>query len=121
MCKRLLVLLLVLCFVSSASATLVHNWEFDGNTNDTSGNGNHGTFSGDTAVYVPGIPGDPGGQALDFSDDTVDDLTTSGAARPAIGGSLLLLCLRHLVAGCLRAAQEIRRCARDGGRKTDYG
>lgn len=47
-----------------SAATLVHQWSFEGNLNDTSGSGNHGTLSGGdgTADYVAGASG----QAIDL-------------------------------------------------------
>ena len=50
MCRKLLVLLMVLGFVGSVQAAVVTTWEFDDNTNDTTGS-NHGTLTG-TATYV---------------------------------------------------------------------
>lgn len=86
MCKRLLVLLFVLGFVSSASAGLVHEWLFENNLLDTSGSGNHGTASGDPQ-FVERIQywgGDPyyqfdyGGTCMYFDgDDKVEDLTAN--------------------------------------------
>ncbi len=54
----------------AAVSGLVGEWHFDGNAQDSSGNGNHGTISG--ATFVTGISG----QALSF--DGVNDYVTSG-------------------------------------------
>jgi len=55
MYRKLLLLVMVLAFVGSVQAALVHEWEFDSsNTNDTSGSGNTGTVTG-TATYVDGV------------------------------------------------------------------
>lgn len=54
-----LVLILAVCSLSQA-ATKVLEWKFDGNTNDTSGNGINGieyTMSGDPVTYDTGING----------------------------------------------------------------
>ena len=53
MCRKLLLLLLVLGFVGSVQAALVHEWEFDNNVSDTSGSGNHGTVTGTTSYVSP--------------------------------------------------------------------
>lgn len=42
--------------LSAPAATLVADWSFNGNTNDSSGNGNNGTISGSTS-YVTGKSG----------------------------------------------------------------
>jgi hypothetical protein len=53
--------------VQPNSAGLVGQWEFEGNANDSSGNGNHGTLNG-TAQIVPDVA--PGrGQVLDVAED----------------------------------------------------
>jgi len=54
MCRKVLLLIMVLTFVGSVQAALVHEWEFESNTNDTSGSGNTGTVTG-TATYVDGV------------------------------------------------------------------
>jgi hypothetical protein len=53
MCRKLLILLMVLGFVGSVQAALVHEWEFDNNVSDTSGSGNHGTVTGTTTYVSP--------------------------------------------------------------------
>jgi hypothetical protein len=65
MCKKILVLLLVLGFASSAFATKVFEWSFEDNLQDTV-NGNHGTEVGSIS-YVDGIPGLPGSKAAYFN------------------------------------------------------
>ena len=56
------------------AATLVNQWKFDGNVNDTSGNNNSGTLTGSGSSYVPGVFGD---QALYLG--TNDMVTTTNA------------------------------------------
>lgn len=58
----------------SQAATLVNQWKFDGNVNDTSGNNNNGTLTGGGSSYVPGVFGD---QALYLA--TNDMVTTTNA------------------------------------------
>jgi hypothetical protein len=70
---------MVLGFVGSVQAALVHEWDFNGNTSDTSGSGNHGTLSG-TSSYVNGVDywKTGSGQALSLDGSTkVEDLTAS--------------------------------------------
>ncbi len=59
--------------VTAADPLCVSHWALDGNLQDSSPQGNHGTFSGDAAgeTYVEGFDGTPGG-ALLF--DGVDDI-----------------------------------------------
>ena len=76
----LITVVFVLGLFSDAMAvppTVVHEWKFDGNAQDSSGNNNHGTMTGFVPnPWVTGIAG----QALDFdgSDDTVDNLAAGG-------------------------------------------
>jgi len=42
--------------VPTRAATLVNQWRFDGNANDTSGSGNNGTVTG-SPIYTAGIFG----------------------------------------------------------------
>jgi hypothetical protein len=58
--------LLALCFASPLMAGVVAEYKFDGNTNDTSGNGNHLTLVGNAALGS-GVVG--GGLVLDGSGD----------------------------------------------------
>jgi hypothetical protein len=60
------------------SATLLHNWTFDGNANDSVGSAN-GTVNGGTATYVAGQVGQA--ISLDGIDDYVS--TTAGTIVPA--------------------------------------
>ena len=57
---------LMLCLAGSASADLMGHWPLDGDANDVSGNGRHGTLMGDP-VFIDGAMG----MALSF--DGVDD------------------------------------------------
>ena len=57
-------------------AGLVGYFKFDGNLQDSSGLGNHGTFYGGTPVYVPDRNGNPN-SAIQF--DGVDDYVLFGA------------------------------------------
>ncbi len=68
---------------ASASGALVHQWSFDDNLLDSSGSGNHGTFSGGTETYVAGRFGS--GISL-TAGDAVDNLAaTLGSAGGANG------------------------------------
>ena len=84
MIKKLLLLVLVLGFVSSVQATVVVQWEFEDNVNDTSGQANHGSFLGGTASYVAGVDG---GKALDLdgSDDRVVNLAATNLPLAGTG------------------------------------
>jgi hypothetical protein len=65
MCKKLIFLtslVLVLSMAGNASAGVVAHWKFDGNFEDSSGNGHDGTPNGDP-VFVPGHFG----QALELT------------------------------------------------------
>ena len=76
MCRKLLLLVLVLGFVGSVQAALVHEWDFDSNVTDGSGSGNHGTLTG-TATYVDPVDAWNGGtgKALSLNGATkVEDL-----------------------------------------------
>jgi hypothetical protein len=67
---------MVLGFVGSVQAALVHEWEFDNNVSDTSGSGNHGTVTG-TTTYVDPVDDWCGGtgKAFYFNEATkVEDL-----------------------------------------------
>ena len=75
MCRKLLILFMVLGFVSSASAGLVLEWEFEDNTNDTAGS-NHGTVVSGTATYVTGVKqGNPHGKAISLNGSTMVEKT----------------------------------------------
>ncbi len=53
MCRKstlLITLVLVLCSVVNAQTSLVGHWAFEGNFNDSSGNGNHATAHGNAAI-----------------------------------------------------------------------
>ncbi len=67
--KMLAIPVLVLGLVGSASAALVAHYEFEGNANDSSGNGLHGTAHGGPS-YLGGMFGQAIG--LDGVDDYVD-------------------------------------------------
>jgi hypothetical protein len=87
MFRKLLVLLMVLGFVGSVQAALVHEWELDGNTNDTSGSGNHGTVTG-TASYVDGVDywKTSSGQAFYLNGSTrIEDLAASNLPLQSTG------------------------------------
>ena len=74
--RKLLILIMVLGLVGSVQAALVTTWEFDNNTNDTTGS-NHGTLTG-TATYVSPVDDWCGatGKALYLDGSTkVEDLT----------------------------------------------
>ena len=78
MCRKLLLILMVLGFVGSVQAAVVTTWEFDNNTNDTTGS-NHGSVSG-TASYVSPVDDWNGGtgKAFHFDEATqVADTSTS--------------------------------------------
>ncbi len=64
--------------VEPDSAGLVAYYSFDGNANDGSGNGHHGTLNGGP-TYVAGVQGN----ALDF--DGVDDYVSTGKNASALG------------------------------------
>jgi xanthosine utilization system XapX-like protein len=66
MCRKLLILLMVLGFVGSVQAALVHEWEFDNNVSDTSGSGNTGTVTG-TAAYADPVDDWNGGTGKSFA------------------------------------------------------
>jgi len=51
----IVVLLLVCAGSAMADPNLVGHWKFDGNANDSSGNGNNGTLYGDHSSYVSGM------------------------------------------------------------------
>jgi len=72
---------LMLAGTSAHAAALLHNWTFDGNTNDSAGSAN-GTF-GDANVSGENYVAGQVGQALTF--DGVDDFveTAAGAIVPA--------------------------------------
>jgi hypothetical protein len=87
MCRKLLVLILVLGFVGSVQAALVHEWEFEGNASDTSGSGNTGTITG-TASYVDGVDywKVSSGQAIYLNGSTkVEDLAASNLPQASTG------------------------------------
>jgi len=67
--------------VEPSSAGLIGHWKFDGNTQDSSGRGNHGTSGVTPAAYVAGRVGS---NAMDFRgadyvviDGVVDDITST--------------------------------------------
>ena len=87
MCRKLLVLIMVLGFVGSVQAALVHEWELDNNVSDTSGSGNHGTLTG-TATYVAPVDDwcSATGKAMSFNGSTkIEDLATSNIPIASTG------------------------------------
>ena len=65
------------------AATLVNQWKFDGNVNDTSGNNNNGTLAGGGSSYGPGVFG---GQGLYLgTNDMV--ITTNAVDLPSAANS----------------------------------
>ena len=87
MCRKLLLLIMVLGFVGSVQAALVHEWNFNDNLSDTSGSGNHGTLTG-TASYVSPVDDWNGGtgKALYLNGSTrVDDPTASNLPIASTG------------------------------------
>jgi hypothetical protein len=93
-CSRLLVcvpavLVVAIGLASSAQADVVlaNRWAFDGNLDDSSGNGNNGTLSSGGAAYVDGMFGQKAislatGQSVDNT--TAVNLPTSAAASWSI-------------------------------------
>jgi len=67
MFKKLICLAFVLALVSSASADLVGHWPLDGDANDVSGNGLHGTIVLEDPNGAPNFIDGALGLALDFS------------------------------------------------------
>lgn len=81
-CPSIGLLLMAIMIVSVQSATLVARYNFDGNTNDLSGMGNHGVNYG--ASFAPGISG----QGLSF--DGNDYVRAADSASLDISGSFSL-------------------------------
>jgi len=79
---------LVFGLLSGAQASLVVEWEFDNsNTNDTSGQGNHGTVTG-TATYVDGVDywKTSTGKAFSFDGSTkIEDLSAPSLPTASTG------------------------------------
>lgn len=77
--------------LGSASAALVNQWSFDGDLLDSSGNGNDGTFTGGTEIYVAGQFGSAISLAAgDAVDDTLASLGNASAANSDISINLWL-------------------------------
>ena len=83
MCRRILVLVLVLGLAGSASAELVGYWPLDGDAADLSGYDNHGTIVGNVAPTVDRFGnlagamlfGGDGGDRIDVGDPPEFNLT----------------------------------------------
>ncbi len=73
MFKKLMLctMVFVLLVGVSSALTLRCEWEFEGNLNDTSGSGYHGSYDGGSPVYSADTPGVAGGQSIYL--DGVDD------------------------------------------------
>jgi hypothetical protein len=87
MCRKLLLVLMVLGCVGSVQAALVHEWEFDNNVSDTSGSGNHGTVTGTTSYVSPVDDWNGGtGKAFGFDEATkIEDLNPTNLPTAMTG------------------------------------
>jgi hypothetical protein len=87
--KKIMFMLLLTLIVAGSlpAATLVHQWSFDDNLLDTSGNGNDGTFTGATETYVAGVFGNSISLA---AGDGVDNVEASLGNANLAGNSISL-------------------------------
>jgi len=88
MCKRLFVLVLVLCLAGSVSADLRGYWTLDGDGADSSVYGNHGTINGAVAPAADRF-GNPSG-AMSFAGGGGDNINVGDGASLNLDGAMTI-------------------------------